>query len=219
MVSPEKWKFRYLNISKKLCLHRNVEIHSPPQAPLYLSRKIIHAHGLHYIHDHQHCVGFCGSHAWHEYNVSNEKIGLVARVTEARTCIAAGQIEMLTANNPSRMTSSNGNVFRFTGLCEGNPPIICGFPSQSPVTRSFDALFDLRMSKRLSKQAKSCWFETPSRSLWRDFNATYLAPMIMKWAGGYRVRLPCRFILTLSWSFSHIPSLMQLQSSKNVIVW
>ena len=46
-------------------------------------------------------------------------------------------------------------------LCEGNPPATSGFPSQRPVTQSFDVFFDLR----LSKQQRRRWFETPSRSL------------------------------------------------------
>ena len=40
------------------------------------------------------------------------------------------------------------------------------FPSQRPVTRSFDVFFDLRLSKRLSKQSRRRWFEMPSHSLW-----------------------------------------------------
>ena len=31
-------------------------------------------------------------------------------------------------------------------LCEGNPPVTSGFPSQKLVTRSFDVLFDLRLN-------------------------------------------------------------------------
>ena len=61
------------------------------------------------------------------------------------------------------MTSSNGNIFReFTGPGE--------FPTQWPVTRSFDVFFDLRLNKRLSKQPWGWWFETPSWSLWRHCN-------------------------------------------------
>ena len=30
-------------------------------------------------------------------------------------------------------------------LCEGNPPVTGGFPSQRPVTRSFDVFFDVRL--------------------------------------------------------------------------
>ena len=36
-------------------------------------------------------------------------------------------------------------------LCEGNPSVTGGFPSQKPVTRNFGVLFDLRLNKRLSK--------------------------------------------------------------------
>ena len=55
-------------------------------------------------------------------------------------------------------------------LCEGNPPGTSRFPSQKPVTRSFDIFFDLRRNKRLSKQSRRRWFETPSRSLWLHCN-------------------------------------------------
>ena len=39
--------------------------------------------------------------------------------------------------------SSNGNIFRVTGPLCGNSPFTGEFTSQSPVTRSFDAFFDL----------------------------------------------------------------------------
>ena len=45
------------------------------------------------------------------------------------------------------------------------------FPTQRPVTRSFDVFFDLGLNKRLSKQPWGWWFETPSWSLWRHCNA------------------------------------------------
>ena len=48
---------------------------------------------------------------------------------------------------------------------------LIGFPSQRPMTPSFDVFFDLRPNKRLSKQSRRWWFETPSRSLWRHCNA------------------------------------------------
>ena len=44
------------------------------------------------------------------------------------------------------MTSSNGKIFRVTGLCAGNSPVTGEFPAQRPVTRSFDVFFDLRLS-------------------------------------------------------------------------
>ena len=52
-------------------------------------------------------------------------------------------------------------------LCEGKPPVIGGFPSQSPVTRSFDVSFYLHLNKGPSKQSRRQWLETPSCSLWR----------------------------------------------------
>ena len=62
------------------------------------------------------------------------------------------------------------NIFRatvpFCGEFTGHRWI----PSQRPVTRSFDCFFDLRRNKRLSKQPRSWWFETLSRSLWRHCN-------------------------------------------------
>ena len=53
--------------------------------------------------------------------------------------------------------------------CEGNSPAIGEFPSQRPVTRSFDVFFDL--NKRSSKPSTSWWFEMTSRSLLRHSNA------------------------------------------------
>ena len=55
-------------------------------------------------------------------------------------------------------------------LCAGNSPVTGEFPSQRPVMRSFDVFFDLRQDKRLSKQSRCRWFETPSRSLWHHCN-------------------------------------------------
>ena len=40
-------------------------------------------------------------------------------------------------------------------LCAGSLPV------QRSVTRSFDAFFDLRLNKRMSKQSWGWWFETP----------------------------------------------------------
>ena len=55
----------------------------------------------------------------------------------------------------------------FPTLCVGNSSVTGEFPLQRPVTQSFDVFFDRRLNKRLSKQSRCCWFETPSRSLWR----------------------------------------------------
>ena len=68
------------------------------------------------------------------------------------------------------MTSSNGNIFRVTGPLCGEFTGPGEFPTQRPVTRSFDVFFDLRLNKRLSKQPWGWWFETLSWSLWRHRN-------------------------------------------------
>ena len=59
-------------------------------------------------------------------------------------------------------------------ICAGNSPVPGEFPTQRPVTRSFDLRlnkqFDLRLNKHLSKQSWGWWFETLSRPLWRHRN-------------------------------------------------
>ena len=55
-------------------------------------------------------------------------------------------------------------------LWAGNSPVTREFPSQRPVTRSFDVFFDLCLNKRSSKQSRRWWFDTPSRSLWNHCN-------------------------------------------------
>ena len=61
------------------------------------------------------------------------------------------------------MTSSNGNISALQALYAGN----------SPVTRSFDVFFDLRLNKQLSKQSRCWWFQTQSRPLWRHCNGIF----------------------------------------------
>ena len=57
-------------------------------------------------------------------------------------------------------------------LCVGNSPVTGEFPSKRPATQSFDVFFYLRLNKRLGKQPKRRWLETPSRLSWRHFNGT-----------------------------------------------
>ena len=60
--------------------------------------------------------------------------------------------------------------FVLLDLCYGNPSVTGECPSKRPVTRCFDVFFDLHLNKRLSKQSRRRWFETPVRSLWRQCN-------------------------------------------------
>ena len=47
---------------------------------------------------------------------------------------------------------------------------LVNFPSQRPVTWSFDLFFDLYLNKHVSKQSRCWWIGTVSRSLWRQSN-------------------------------------------------
>ena len=55
-------------------------------------------------------------------------------------------------------------------LCAGNSLVTGEFPSQRPVTRSFDVFFGPRPNKQLSKQSWGWWIETPPCPLWRHCN-------------------------------------------------
>ena len=63
-----------------------------------------------------------------------------------------------------------GTFSALLAICAGNSPVPGEFPTQRPMTRSFDVLFDLRLNKRLSKQSWGWCFETLSRPLWRHCN-------------------------------------------------
>ena len=79
------------------------------------------------------------------------------------------------------MTSSNGNIFRVTGPLCGDFTGPGEFPTQRPVTRSFDVFFDLRLNKRLSKHSWGWWFEKLSYSLWRHHNVWTSHDDVIKW--------------------------------------
>ena len=66
------------------------------------------------------------------------------------------------------MTSSNRDIFRVTGPLCGEFSGHQWIHAQKPVTRNFDVFFYLRPNKQLSKQSRGWWFETPTRSLWRQ---------------------------------------------------
>ena len=66
-------------------------------------------------------------------------------------------------------SSSNGTFSAFLAFCAGNSPVTGEFPTQRPVTRSFDIFFDLRLKQQLRKQWGRRWFKTPPCSAWRHF--------------------------------------------------
>ena len=84
-------------------------------------------------------------------------------------------------------------------ICAGNSPVPVNSPHKRPVTRSFDVYFDLRPNKRLSKQSRGWWFDTPSRPLWRHRNEmerTPRWPLLLalapwRWCDGFASNFPC----------------------------
>ena len=93
------------------------------------------------------------------------------------------------------MTSSDGNIFRVTGLlCR---EFTGEFPTQRQVTWSFDVFFDVCLNERLSKQPCGWRFETPSHSLWRHSNETERTEMIVS---NYLVYCP----ISITWVKSHL---------------
>ena len=55
-------------------------------------------------------------------------------------------------------------------LCERNPRVTGGFPSQSASNAGFGVFFDVSLYKRLNKQTSRWWCETPRCSLQRHCN-------------------------------------------------
>ena len=98
-------------------------------------------------------------------------------------CSICKQIWNVIILNKHLLNPESWNIFRVAGPLWGNPPVTGGFPSQRPVTRSFDIFFDPRLNKRLGKQSRRRWFETPSRSLWRHCNVRtqYVPQHIEAW--------------------------------------
>ena len=75
-----------------------------------------------------------------------------------------------------KISSAKGNHFvsairlNRTPLLATSPDVAGEFPTQKPVTRSFDVFFELCLNKRLSKHSWGWWFETPPRPLSRHCN-------------------------------------------------
>ena len=77
------------------------------------------------------------------------------------------------------MTSSNGNMFRVTGLW-GHWWI--------PLTKASDTkLWCFLWSARLRKHSRRWWFEMPSRALWRHWNWSLSLLILISWDTWYGV--------------------------------
>ena len=67
-------------------------------------------------------------------------------------------------------------------LCAGSSPVTGGFPTQRPVTWSFDVFFDLHQNKLLSKQLWGWWFEMLLCPSWRRSNESWV-PAVLEACG------------------------------------
>ena len=78
-------------------------------------------------------------------------------------------------------------------ICVWNSSVTGELPAQRSVTRSYDAFFDLRLNKCLSKESWGWWFETPSRPVWRHCNTVYVLvcvqPLWSRHSADYEVRM------------------------------
>ena len=90
-------------------------------------------------------------------------------------------------------------------ICAGSSPVPGEFPTQKPVTRSFDVYFDVRPNKRLSKQSWGWWFEAQSRPLWRHRNEYISSPNATLLPFGIYV---CDLFIIHKFRFSPVASLM-----------
>ena len=91
------------------------------------------------------------------------------------------------------MTSSNGNIFRVTGPLYGEFTGPRWIPRTKPVTELWCFLSHRCLNKRLSKQSRRWWFETPSCSLWRHCNDLTINPA--NYAHGSRFVVFCCVLL------------------------
>ena len=106
------------------------------------------------------------------------------------------------------MMSSSGNIYRVTGPIMGEIRSPVDSPHKGSLTRSFDVLFDLCLNKRLNKQSRRRWIETPSRSLLRHCSeAQTVSPIIVLQMKHHLIRdivcrvciLSCPLTLKLGW--------------------
>ena len=72
------------------------------------------------------------------------------------------------------MTSWQENPFSMLTLCDGNPPVTCGFSSQRDSDAGLGILSIVSLNKPLNKQSNFLWFET---LIWRLCNDVKCAAM------------------------------------------
>ena len=94
------------------------------------------------------------SSRWYQYPTINKNGNICSSINKCELLcrMMSWQGNVFLVIVPFMMTSSNGNIFRVTGPLCGEFTGTGEFPTQRPVTRSFDVFSDLRLNKQLSKQ-------------------------------------------------------------------
>ena len=109
-----------------------------------------------------------------KYSYCN-KYGIVCKIHYVRICITSlgpGRCSRILKSLISWWRHEMKAFSALLAICVGNSPVTGEFPTQRPVTRSFDVFFDLHLNKRLRKQSWGWRFEMPSRPLWRHCNGS-----------------------------------------------
>ena len=81
--------------------------------------------------------------------------------------------QIISKNREHMITSSNGNIFHVTGPLWWESTGYQWITLIKALMFCFDVFFDLRLDKRLRKQSRLQWFETPLCTLWRHCNKLY----------------------------------------------
>ena len=86
----------------------------------------------------------------------------------------------------------------------GNSAVTGEFPTQRPVTRSFNVFFDLRLNKQLSKQSWGWWLMTPLRPLWRHCNVLSKPCKQCERIKYFRLKVDIHWISDYFWQSLHV---------------
>ena len=105
---------------------------------------------------------------------------------------------------------------RYWPFVRGNSPVTGEFPTQRPVTQSFDIFFDLHLNKRLSEQSWGWWFETLSCPLWCHCNEYPLSCLCFSQPSGKHETILFLYKLTLISPM--VPRLESLEYSRKSYV-
>ena len=99
------------------------------------------------------------------YVVAVSKVKETALRVQRINCINESKEVLLWSGHANTSKEKMANLLFNTGA----------FPWQRPVTRSFDVCFLIwALNKQMSKQSWCWWYETPSRSLWRQCNVIWM---------------------------------------------